>query len=71
MRRSLTSSRVCSNSTGGKDASITWRHLASQTSGYGLGEAPGKAYAYNDSALALYYDTLMRAGLPAGRHPRL
>ncbi len=43
-----------------KDARITWRHLASQTSGYGLGEAPGEAYAYNDFALALYYDTLTR-----------
>src|SRR5262245_43763238 len=42
----------------GKDAAITWRHLASQTSGYGLTEAPGKAYAYNDYALALYYDVL-------------
>jgi CubicO group peptidase (beta-lactamase class C family) len=44
----------------GKDADITWRHLASQTSGYGLTEAPGAAYAYNDFALALYYDTLTR-----------
>jgi CubicO group peptidase (beta-lactamase class C family) len=44
----------------GKDAGITWRHLASQTSGYGLAEAPGEAHAYNDFALALYYDTLMR-----------
>jgi CubicO group peptidase (beta-lactamase class C family) len=44
---------------GGKDAGITWRHLASQTSGYGLSEAPGTAWAYNDYALALYYDTLM------------
>ncbi|MBI4602684.1 MAG: serine hydrolase [Planctomycetes bacterium] len=42
----------------GKDAGITWRHLASQTSGYGLEEAPGAAYSYNDFALALYYDTL-------------
>ena len=42
----------------GKDGGITWRHLASQTSGYGLVEAPGEAYAYNDFALALYYDTL-------------
>src|SRR6266487_3286872 len=42
----------------GKDAAITWRHLASQTSGYGLAEAPGTAYSYNDFALALYYDTL-------------
>jgi CubicO group peptidase (beta-lactamase class C family) len=43
-----------------KDAAMTWRHLASQTSGYGLSEAPGAAYAYNDFALALYYDTLTR-----------
>jgi len=43
---------------GGKDAAITWRQLASQTSGYGLAEKPGEAWAYNDYALALYYDTL-------------
>ncbi len=43
----------------GKDAAITWRHLASQTSGYGLAERPGEAYAYNDYAITLYYDTLM------------
>ncbi len=42
----------------GKDATMTWRHLASQTSGYGLAEKPGAAYSYNDFALALYYDTL-------------
>jgi CubicO group peptidase (beta-lactamase class C family) len=42
----------------GKNAGITWRHLASQTSGYGLAEQPGSAYAYNDFALALYYDVL-------------
>lgn len=45
---------------GGVDGAITWRHLASQTSGYGLREAPGEAWAYNDYALALYYDTLMK-----------
>ena len=28
---------------GGKDAGITWRHLATQTSGYGWSEAPGAA----------------------------
>lgn len=44
---------------GGKDAAITWRHLASQTSGYGLAERPGEAWAYNDCALALYFDTLI------------
>jgi len=42
----------------GKDAIITWRHLASQTSGYGLADAPGAAYAYNDFALTLYYKLL-------------
>jgi CubicO group peptidase (beta-lactamase class C family) len=44
----------------GKNAGVTWRHMGSQTSGYGLIEPPGEAYAYNDSALALYYDTLMQ-----------
>src|SRR5262249_21275263 len=29
-------------------------------SGYGLTERPGEAYAYNDYAIALYYDTLMQ-----------
>jgi CubicO group peptidase (beta-lactamase class C family) len=43
----------------GKNKEITWRQLASQTSGYGLEEAPGAAYGYNDYALALYYDSLM------------
>lgn len=42
----------------GKNAAISWRHLASQTSGYGLAEAPGAAYSYNDFALTLYYDIL-------------
>ena len=40
------------------DRRISWFHLASQLSGYGLTEEPGAAYAYNDFALALYYDTL-------------
>jgi CubicO group peptidase (beta-lactamase class C family) len=44
---------------GGKDGGITWRHLASQTSGYGLVERPGEAYSYNDFALALYHDVLI------------
>lgn len=44
----------------GKDGGITWRHLASQTSGYGLSEAPGAAYSYNDFALTLYYELLTR-----------
>ncbi len=41
-----------------KNRRITWRHLASQTSGYGLEERPGRAWAYNDYALAYYYDVL-------------
>ncbi len=43
----------------GKNAGITWRHLANMTSGYGLPESPGTAFGYNDLAIALYYDTLM------------
>ena len=38
----------------GKDAGITWRHLASQTSGYGLAEAPGEAYVRADSASLIF-----------------
>jgi CubicO group peptidase (beta-lactamase class C family) len=44
----------------GKDSGITWRQLVGQVSGYGRAEAPGAAYAFNDSALALAYDTLTR-----------
>ncbi len=43
----------------GKNRTITWLHLASQTSGYGLVEEPGAAWGYNDYALALYYDVLV------------
>jgi len=42
----------------GKDAAITWRHLASQMSGYGLAEPSGAAYSYNDFALTLYFEVL-------------
>lgn len=48
------------NLEGGKDAGITWRQLASQTSGYGLAEKPGEAFAYNDDALTFYFYTLSR-----------
>ncbi|MBN1362091.1 MAG: serine hydrolase [Sedimentisphaerales bacterium] len=41
-----------------KDRKITWRHLANQISCYGLVEAPGSAYAYNDWQMALLFDTL-------------
>jgi len=43
---------------GGKDARITWRHMANQISCYGLAEEPGTAYAYNDWQMALLFDTL-------------
>ena len=41
-----------------KDADITWRHFANQTSCYQLVEKPGTAYAYNDWQMALFWDTL-------------
>jgi len=43
---------------GHKDRGITWRHLASQTSCYGVTEAPGTAFDYNDWQMALFFDTL-------------
>ena len=43
---------------GEKDQRITFRYLASQTSGYGHKDSPGTAWAYNDYALAYYYDVL-------------
>ncbi len=38
---------------GHKDRAITFHHLLSQTSGYGLEEKPGEAFAYNDFATGL------------------
>ena len=43
---------------GGKDRGITFRHLATQTSCYGVSEAPGTAFDYNDWQMALFFDTL-------------
>ncbi len=45
---------------GYKDRNITWRHLANQISCYGLKEAPGTAFAYNDWQMALFWDTLFK-----------
>ena len=45
---------------GYKDRRIKWRHLANQISCYGLAEAPGTAYAYNDWQMALFWDTLFK-----------
>jgi CubicO group peptidase (beta-lactamase class C family) len=41
-----------------KDRPITFRHLASMTSGYARPEPPGAAWAYNDFAIQLYQQTL-------------
>ncbi len=43
---------------GFKDREITWRHLANQTSCYGLAEKPGTAFCYNDWQMTLFWDTL-------------
>jgi CubicO group peptidase (beta-lactamase class C family) len=41
-----------------KDAAITWRHLATQTSCYGVGEKPGTAFDYSDYQMSLFWDLL-------------
>ncbi|MEA3226866.1 MAG: hypothetical protein U9Q07_13025 [Planctomycetota bacterium] len=43
---------------GHKDRNITWRHLANQTSCYGVRDNPGEAFNYNDYQMALFWDTL-------------
>lgn len=43
---------------GHKDREITWRHLITQTSCYGVTERPGTAFDYNDWAMALFLDLL-------------
>jgi CubicO group peptidase (beta-lactamase class C family) len=43
---------------GHKDCNITWRHLANQTSCYGVRDNPGEAFNYNDYQMALFWDTL-------------
>jgi CubicO group peptidase (beta-lactamase class C family) len=43
-----------------KDRGIRWRHCANQISCYGLTEAPGTAFAYNDWQMALFWDTLFQ-----------
>jgi|GEM_PF-1009529 len=46
-------------SLGYKDRGITFRHMANQVSCYGVREAPGTAFDYNDWQMALFFDTLM------------
>lgn len=43
---------------GRKDSSMTFRHLAQQTACYGVREAPGTAFVYNDWQMALFFDVL-------------
>ena len=43
---------------GFKDMGISFRHLATQTSCYGVRETPGTAFDYNDWQMALFADTL-------------
>ena len=45
---------------GYKDRNITWRHMANQISCYGVSEAPGTAYDYNDYQMALFWDSMMK-----------
>lgn len=42
-----------------KDRRITWRHLLTQTSGYGVSEEPGTAFNYCDYTTALLADALV------------
>jgi CubicO group peptidase (beta-lactamase class C family) len=43
----------------GKDAAITWRHLACGLSGYGREEAPGAAWSPDGPGAALFHDALI------------
>ncbi len=58
---------------GYKDREITFRHLLTQTSGYGLKENPGAAFAYNDDATGLLVWTLFYRvyNLPPARYDEL
>lgn len=58
---------------GYKDRGITFRHLLNQTSGYGLEEGPGEAFAYNDHATGLLVWALFYRvyGLPPARYDEL
>ncbi len=45
---------------GCKDRDILFRHLATQTSCYGVSENPGTAFDYNDWQMALFIETLFQ-----------
>jgi CubicO group peptidase (beta-lactamase class C family) len=46
------------NSPGFKDRNTTFRHMVNQISCYGVSEAPGTRFDYNDYQSALLFDTL-------------
>jgi len=54
---------------GHKDRNITWRHLANQTSCYGVRDNPGEAFNYNDYQMALFWDTLFLKVYGADEYP--
>lgn len=62
-----------------KDQQMTFRHMANQVSCYGVAEAPGTAFNYNDYQMTLFADTLFGKvlGVPYDRvnqdllHPHL
>lgn len=58
---------------GYKDRDITFHHLLSQTSGYGLIERPGEGFAYNDYGTGLLVWALLNRvyGLPPSRYNEL
>jgi CubicO group peptidase (beta-lactamase class C family) len=51
---------------GYKDRNITFRDMANQISDYGVTEAPGTAFNYNDWQIALFWDTLFMKVYGAG-----
>ncbi|MDB4285353.1 beta-lactamase family protein [bacterium] len=51
--------RNLNSSLGHKDRLVTWRHLLTQTSCYGVSEKPGTAFDYSDYQTALLVDTLV------------
>lgn len=51
--------REVNEALGYKDRRITWRHLLTLTSGYGVSEEPGAAFNYCDYSTALLADVLV------------
>lgn len=50
-----------------KDSHMTFTHLANQTACYGVSEAPGTAFDYNDFQMALFWDGLFEGVYGADR----